>query len=392
MFKKIPFLVFTRIEPYLLWLHLILIVSAEFGSKYIPQLIKKPETQLMKVSLTQKGYIQFLRYTVDVPTIEEFTYCMWLKSSNFTFSHPLLSYSKNEHERLIRGWIDHQGRTINLEILTKEIYSVFTDFVENQWYHICQSWNSHSGSWSLFIDGKLRESGVNSELQQIPIPEGGDIVIGQEYTDFEKGLDDGIEGDIFGFNLILSSISTTPLDKHQEYELPPPNDLFRRKQTSSSYIEDPTQSLNMQRRSSYIDYSYPRRRLRVDLTPPELDPNENVPEVLGYFNVNRRPKGFLDFGKGFLNMLFGDDPKTTRYVYPKSFHLGKRIINNVKDFEPIKKSLGMILVEESYNDCAKGNGSPVKDEKVLISWTKTPVRVFGGALLKLVPPFCVKIS
>ncbi|KAJ8875181.1 hypothetical protein PR048_023076 [Dryococelus australis] len=31
---------------------------------------------------------------------------------------------------------------------------------------------------------------------------GGDVVVGQEYTDADKGLDDGVEGEVFGFNLV----------------------------------------------------------------------------------------------------------------------------------------------------------------------------------------------
>jgi hypothetical protein len=38
----------------------------------------------------------------------------------------------------------------------------------------------------------------------VVIPGGGDVVVGQEYTDFDKGLDDGIEGEVFGFNLLTS--------------------------------------------------------------------------------------------------------------------------------------------------------------------------------------------
>lgn len=34
-------------------------------------------------------------------------------------------------------------------------------------------------------------------------------MVGQEYTDFDKGLDDGIEGSIVGFNLLLSSAFDT---------------------------------------------------------------------------------------------------------------------------------------------------------------------------------------
>jgi len=38
------------------------------------------------------------------------------------------------------------------------------------------------------------------------LPGGGDVVVGQELTDFNKGLDDGIEGEIFGFNMVDEAV------------------------------------------------------------------------------------------------------------------------------------------------------------------------------------------
>lgn len=35
------------------------------------------------------------------------------------------------------------------------------------------------------------------------------MVVGQEYTDFDKGLEDGIEGEIYGFNFVLSSATAS---------------------------------------------------------------------------------------------------------------------------------------------------------------------------------------
>lgn len=53
----------------------------------------KVTPNLYKVKLTQKGYIQFLRYLADVPNLQEYTFCLWFTSSNLTHSHPLFSYS-----------------------------------------------------------------------------------------------------------------------------------------------------------------------------------------------------------------------------------------------------------------------------------------------------------
>ena len=36
---------------------------------------------------------QFLKYDVQIPALHDFTFCIWVKSSNFSHPHPLFSYS-----------------------------------------------------------------------------------------------------------------------------------------------------------------------------------------------------------------------------------------------------------------------------------------------------------
>jgi hypothetical protein len=36
---------------------------------------------------------QFLQYDVQMPPLHDFTFCIWVKSSNFSYAHPLFSYS-----------------------------------------------------------------------------------------------------------------------------------------------------------------------------------------------------------------------------------------------------------------------------------------------------------
>lgn len=121
---------------------LVLFVISERGSNLmvgtdageIRRAYISPYDTINKVSLTQKGYIQvspkcsiiiyphssstsnctllilpffvsitncfvfcyrfkFLKYLADVPPLTEFTFCLWMRSDNLNFSHPLFSYS-----------------------------------------------------------------------------------------------------------------------------------------------------------------------------------------------------------------------------------------------------------------------------------------------------------
>ncbi|XP_060517359.1 neuronal pentraxin-2-like isoform X2 [Cylas formicarius] len=247
------------------------------------------------VSLTQKGYIQFLKYDIEVPEMNEYTFCLWFRSSNLSYSHPLLSYSRHEEERLIRIWISPHGKDINLEILQVPVFKIAYQFAENKWYHVCQSWSSIDGSWNAIVNKEIY-NGFSGELVGAPIKSGGDVVVGQEYTDFDKGLDDGIEGDVAGFNLVRSAVR----------------------------------------------------------------PHQGTKET--YFRRNHFPNKRVIYQEATKYRRFGKLPS------------------------PVK-SLGFLLVELSYR-CGYLRGAPLSGDKVIVSWTKTPVRVFGGAILTNVKPFC----
>lgn len=155
---------------------------------------------------------------------------------------------------------------------------------------------------------------------------GGDIVVGQEYTDFDKGLDDGIEGDVFGFNFVLSSTRhdrVDPIWSRQYQVLPPPK--------------------------------------------PSLG-NAARFHILEHESAN----------------VFNPSKVTVRFQPPVQYN-SRRVINDIiEDYT----SPGQTLVEMGYK-CYVGKGAPISGKHVLISWTKTPVRVFGGAVVKTITPFCL---
>ncbi|KAF5298310.1 hypothetical protein FQA39_LY11794 [Lamprigera yunnana] len=357
---------------------------AGFGpANFIPNKHPKLNNLINVVSLTQEGYIQFLRYIVDVPVISEFTFCIWFKSTNLTNAHPLLSYSEHETTRYLRSWISPHGKEISLSILEKPIFTIAGNFREKRWYHICNSWDSSKGYWAYYLNGNLVLSNYDYKLQGLKIPRGGDMVVGQEYTDFDKGLDDGIEGDIFGFNMILSSTRTV--------------------QINHAFISPPLKN-RVYEHNQHDEYT------------PAQRSNEEIPTVLSYFTIgpNRSPKSMFNDGRNFLqHILQFFDGERIRIKAVRDYSRNndqfehsvrskistdpeinvKRIGNNgnINDLDVVvyNKPLGLQLVELSYN-CALRRGSPIDHKKVLISWTKTPVRVFGGAILKNMRPFCFK--
>nr|CAD7438318.1 unnamed protein product [Timema bartmani] len=305
--------------------------------------------------------IEFLKYDVQLPQLQDFTFCLWFKTLNFTYPHPLFSYSihpteirtsispssavelnttsalanyateaEDEKDRLIRSWLTPPPYpSIHLEVLGHEVMDVAMHVETGRWYHVCQAWSGSEGKWGLHVNGRLRAAGDNwqveynvvegmrgttnmvegkaskgqyngkegklgtinvvegkkgttqrgkgqlgdnttrgtvSVLRGMRIPGGGDVVVGQEYTDFDKGLDDGIEGEVFGFNLVRGA-----------------------------------------------------------------------------------------------------------HLRPSGRPYGNELETNYPDHE---------LIVRSYGDCVARRGAPVSDKRsVLVSWTRTPVGVFGGAVI-----------
>lgn len=247
--------------------------------------------------------------------------------------------------------------------------------------------------------------------------------MGQEYTDFDKGLDDGIEGDIFGFNMVLSS-TTAP---HKTLYGKEPPALFSNRRVSIAVPE--------KIKGHYIVASGPvylRRRVSKSLSMNEVAvPSGNnsstnitstdeslVPRTkrqtygnypISYVRVmpsiprekliikQYNPTAFNPYYYRTNNNHYVSSYQSQPIIRPPQLsetmlpplptvkNKNSRIANDIPLYAP--KTLGMQLVEMSFN-CELGRGAPVKGKEVLISWTKTPVRVFGGAILKKVGPFC----
>ncbi|XP_076684093.1 C-reactive protein 1.4 [Andrena cerasifolii] len=286
-------------------------------------------TPMHKVQLTQKGYIQFLRWELPVPRLTEFTFCLWLESVDLTHPHSIFSYSKNEKDRLVRAWISPHGRSVHLEIGGTQVFAAAADIRENRWYHVCQSWENQAGRYAMWINGQLWVHGRSEKTAGHVIPRGGDIVVGQEYTDFDKGLEDGIEGSVLGFNLLLAS-AFDPHEAPHESIAPP---------SASSYATVP------------IFARIPPRAVQRSVDHGRRPVYAFAP------NQRRRVRRYREDPR----------PDVATFAQPRQ----------------ARDPLGLQLVKLSYVRCEIGRGSPyIGGPLMLISWSRTAVRVFGGAVIK----------
>lgn len=204
-------------------------------------------------------------------------------------------------------------------------------------------------------------------------------MVGQEYTDFDKGLDDGIEGDIFGFNLVLSATSGSLKF--------PQTSPFRRKYQNVHSQRFPQQHFNPKPQQPLIFGSGQTEGYKTI-----LDEDSIAPDSQGYAMIepSRSPKGLLDIFRNF----FGEEPSTSVRVikkYPQNMYKVNNRRSSINDIGDVKKPLGLLLVELSF-DCGLRKGAPLSGKNVIVNWNQSPVRVFGGAILKTIPAFCYEKS
>lgn len=192
------------------------------------------------------------------------------------------------------------------------------------------------------------------------IPGGGDVVVGQEYTDSEKGLDDGIEGEVFGFNLLTSELGADSLSlfKTQHNALVPLRTYYTTKsaQLPTRVSLRPLRGLEMTLRAAASD----KKLIRW----PENRSSEKP-------------------SKG--------NPGATTVQWPNNHRKTSRtLLATVRQvrYASLRLNPGLELVETSYRQCAAMRGSPVEKSRLLVAWASTPVRVFGGATIKKAKPVC----
>jgi len=217
------------------------------------------------------------------------------------------------------------------------------------------------------------------------IPKDGDIVLGQEYTDFNKGLEEGIEGSVLGFNLLLASVFTSlNSGLHQRPSF-----------WSANRTIDPTEipfatriRTGIAKRDSDLDgtrvldgivsvlftlgSNWSRRISRPD-NVKAVNGSATLPSLLSVINDTMKEETSSIRRHA---ITFDTDDWTEEIDrFNESFDV----------------SLGLQLVKLSYIRCQLGRGSPpIGGPLMLISWSRTPVKVFGGAIIKNVGNECGK--
>ena len=73
---------------------------------------------------------------------------------------------------------------------------------DDQWHHICTTWENTAGSWHFYIDGDLKGNGTDFKTGHV-IESDGIIVLGQDQDEFGGGFEQeqSFFGEMYGVNI-----------------------------------------------------------------------------------------------------------------------------------------------------------------------------------------------
>ncbi|CAH3026090.1 unnamed protein product [Porites evermanni] len=131
--------------------------------------------------------------------VTAFTVCMWIKVGDQSDDGTLFSYATEDqdNELLITDYSRFKiligGSKVTLDGVTAN---------DDEWHHICTTWENGEGSWHFYIDTELKGSGSDFETGHV-ISSGGIVILGQDQDEYGGGFesDQSFNGKMFGVNM-----------------------------------------------------------------------------------------------------------------------------------------------------------------------------------------------
>ncbi|KAL9959751.1 hypothetical protein ACROYT_G033106 [Oculina patagonica] len=124
--------------------------------------------------------------TPTLPTLNEFTFCFWMKRGFDGQLHgEIISYATTQEVRSLAIYTGDNG-DFNLRIMDSSNVDINyhqPPIVDDLWHHVCITWTNVDGKTQLFLDGVLKYD-VSGYKVDITIPSGGILRIGQRQRDF----------------------------------------------------------------------------------------------------------------------------------------------------------------------------------------------------------------
>lgn len=134
-----------------------------------------------KYAFDHEGTVTFRN---KIPELEQFTICYWMRFTNHSGDHTLLTYSDKKEKRQIQFWVANSKNSsfISMAIRGQQVYRLNYPLRTRQWHHICTSWNGKSGEWQVWLKAERIGRGFHNALVSHKIPANGILFAGGSST------------------------------------------------------------------------------------------------------------------------------------------------------------------------------------------------------------------
>ncbi|XP_075155883.1 pentraxin-related protein b6 [Haematobia irritans] len=152
--------------------------DAKFGYKTAGALsFKEDQCSVKKYAFNHDGVVH---YESEIPELSQFTICFWMRFTNHSGDHVILTYSAEEGHRDFQFWVANAKNSsfISMAIKGQQIYRLNYPLRVRQWHHTCTSWNGKTGEWQVWLKAERIGRGFHNSLVGHKIPPKGKLFSG----------------------------------------------------------------------------------------------------------------------------------------------------------------------------------------------------------------------
>uniref|UniRef100_T1PBT1 Pentaxin family n=1 Tax=Musca domestica TaxID=7370 RepID=T1PBT1_MUSDO len=150
--------------------------DARFGYKGAVA-YSEDQCSVKKYAFNHDGIVE---YDNEVPELAQFTICFWMRFTNHSGDHVVLTYAAEEGHRDFQFWVANAKNSsfISMAIKGQQVYRLNYPLRVRQWHHTCTSWNGKTGEWQVWLKAERIGRGFHNSLVGHKIPPKGKLFSG----------------------------------------------------------------------------------------------------------------------------------------------------------------------------------------------------------------------
>ncbi|EDW66452.1 uncharacterized protein b6 [Drosophila virilis] len=127
-----------------------------------------------KFAFNQDGAVE---YGNELPELDQFTLCFWMRFTNHSGDHVMLTYQVKKEPREIQIWVANAQNSsfLSMAIKGQQMYRLNYPLRMRQWHHMCSSWNGKTGEWQVWLKAERIGRGFHNSLVGHKIPAKGKL-------------------------------------------------------------------------------------------------------------------------------------------------------------------------------------------------------------------------